>query len=66
MNGVHFADYLGHTNVSGSQLAFSLGRQQLRYFKIEPKRGDVIANVELVKGPDKTAPVVMGVTAEQR
>ena len=23
VNGVHFADYLGHTNVSGSQLAFS-------------------------------------------
>jgi putative membrane-bound dehydrogenase-like protein len=65
-NGVHFADYLGHTNVSGSQLAFSLGRQQLRYFKIDPKRGGPIISVELVKGPDRTAPVVMCVTAEQR
>ena len=66
INGVHFADYLGHTEVNGSQLAFSLGRQQLRYFKIEPKREEPVDRVELVKGPDQTAPVVMGVTVEQR
>ena len=65
VNGVHFADYLGHTNVSGSQLAFSLGRQQLRYFKIEPKRREPIESVELIKGPDRTAPVIMAVTVEQ-
>jgi hypothetical protein len=52
--------------VSGSQLAFSLGRQQLRYLKIEPKRSDAIETVELVKGPDKAAPVVMGVTVERQ
>jgi hypothetical protein len=66
INGVHFADYLGHNNVSGSQAAFSLGRQQLRYFKVEPKRSALIDKVELVKGPDTTAPVVMSVTAEKR
>ena len=66
INGVHFADYLGHTDVNGSKLAFSFGRQQLRYFKIEPKRSDAIETVELIKGPDRTAPVVMGITAEQR
>jgi hypothetical protein len=66
INGVHFADYNGHTNVRGSQLAFSLGQQQLRYFKIEPKRSEPIETIELVKGPDVTAPVVMCVTAEQR
>jgi len=66
VNGVHFADYLGHTNVSGSRLAFSLGRAQLRYFSIEPKRDEPIESVELIKGPDQTAPVVMCVTVEQR
>jgi putative membrane-bound dehydrogenase-like protein len=66
INGVHFADYLGHANVKGSQLAFSLGRQQLRYFKVEPKQGDAIETVELIKGPDQTAPLVAAVTIEQR
>jgi hypothetical protein len=66
INGVHFADYLGHTNVSGSQVAFSFERQQLRYFKVEPKQSKRIENVELIKGADETAPVVMSVTAEQR
>ena len=66
MNGLHFADYLGHTDVKGSQPAFSLGQQQIRYLKIEPQRSDVIEAVELIKGADKTAPVVMAITAEQR
>lgn len=66
VNGVHFADYLGHTNVSGSKPAFNLGRQQLRYFSIEPKRLEPIESVELIKGPDRTAPVVMCVTVEQK
>jgi putative heme-binding domain-containing protein len=66
VNGVHFADYLGQTDVKGSHLAFSLGRQQLRYLKVEPKRSDVIETVELIKGPDQTAPLVAAVTAEQR
>ena len=66
INGVHFADYNGHTDVKGSQLAFSLGRQQIRYFKIEPTRSEPIVTVELIKGPDVTAPVVMCVTAEQK
>jgi hypothetical protein len=66
LNGVHFAEYLGHTEVEGSKLAFSLGRQQLRYFKVEPKQSGVIEIVELIKGSDKTAPLVMAVTAEQK
>jgi hypothetical protein len=64
-NGVHFVDYLGDTEVSGSKRAFSLGRQQLRYLKIEPKRTEAVETIELVKGPDETAPVVMAVTVEQ-
>lgn len=66
LNGVHFADYLGHTEVEGSKLAFSLGRQQIRYFKVEPKQSGVIEIVELIKGSDKTAPLIMAVTAERK
>ena len=38
--------------------------QQLRYLAIRPKKTDVIREIELVKGPDDTAPVVMAVTVE--
>ena len=65
VNGVHFADYERHTDVAGSQLAFNLGRHQVRYIRIEPKRGEPIKSIELVKGPDATAPIVMSVTVEQ-
>jgi putative heme-binding domain-containing protein len=65
VNGVHFADYNGHTDVKGSQLAFSLGRQQLRYFTIKPERRAPIETIELVKGHDATAPLIMAVTVEQ-
>ena len=49
----------------GSKLAFRLRGQQVRYFAIHPKRpGEPIASIELVKGPDATAPIVMAVTVE--
>jgi hypothetical protein len=63
-NGVHFADYIRVVDVPESKLAFRLRGQQIRYLAIEPKRADVIENVELVKGPDGTAPIVMAVTVE--
>jgi putative membrane-bound dehydrogenase-like protein len=66
LNGVHFASLLGDAEVEGSLQAFLVGPQQLRYLKIEPKRDAVIDVVELVKGNDETAPIVMAVTAEQR
>jgi putative heme-binding domain-containing protein len=65
-NGVHFADYNGHQDVEGSKLAFHLGRQQLRYFKIEPHRSEPIETIQLIKGDDETAPLVMAITAEPR
>lgn len=65
INGVHIADYLGHVDVSGSQSAFSLGCQQIRYFKIEPKRNVMLDSLELIKGEDRTAPVIMSITAER-
>src|SRR5262249_43344982 len=66
LNGEHFADYIRHVDVPGSKLAFSLARgQQVRYLTIDPKRPEeTIQVIELVKGDDRTAPVVMGVTVE--
>jgi putative heme-binding domain-containing protein len=64
-NGVHFADYIRVIDVPGSKLAFRLPRgQQIRYLSINPKRTETIARIELIKGQDDTAPVVMAVTIE--
>lgn len=66
INGEHISDYIREVDVPGSKLAFRLRGQQLRYLAIEPKRDAEIAAIELVKGPDDTAPVVMAVTVETR
>jgi hypothetical protein len=63
-NGEHLADYIRRVDVPGSQFAFDLDGRQLRYLAVEPKRPDRIDRIELVKGPDGTAPVVMAVTIE--
>jgi putative heme-binding domain-containing protein len=64
-NGEHFADYIRKVDVPGSKFAFAAqGRQQVRYLKVEPKTKEKIDKIELVKGPDNTAPVVLAVTLE--
>jgi hypothetical protein len=63
-NGVHVADYIRRVDVPGSQFAFQLRGQQIRYLSVSPKRSEAIKSIELVKGPDATAPVVMAVTVE--
>jgi putative membrane-bound dehydrogenase-like protein len=63
-NGVHFADYIRLVDVPGSKLAFMLRDQQIRYLSILPKKQDTIDRIELIKGPDRSAPVVMAVTVE--
>ncbi|MEX1041569.1 MAG: PVC-type heme-binding CxxCH protein [Pirellulaceae bacterium] len=63
-NGVHFADYIRRVDVPGSKFAFDLSGRQIRYLAIEPKRKDLVQKIELVKGRDSTAPVVMAVTLE--
>jgi putative heme-binding domain-containing protein len=63
-NGVHFADYIRVVDVPGSKLAFNLRGQQLRYLAVSPKRKDSIDRIELIKGPDATAPIVVAVTVE--
>jgi hypothetical protein len=65
-NGEHFADYIRRVDVPGSKFAFALRGQQLRYLAVTPERPDVIERIELVKGPDQTAPIVMAVTVETR
>lgn len=63
-NGVHFADYIRHVDVPGSKLAFLLRGQQVRYLAVHPKTADPIERIELIKGPDQTAPIIMAVTVE--
>ncbi|WP_435011668.1 PVC-type heme-binding CxxCH protein [Tundrisphaera lichenicola] len=63
-NGIHFADYIRPVDVPGSKLAFRLRGQQLRYLAVNPQRKEPIAKIELLKGPDDTAPIVMAVTIE--
>ena len=64
-NGVHFADYIRRVDVPESKFAFALRGQQLRYLSVTPKRPDAaVKSIEFVKGPDRTAPIVMAVTVE--
>ena len=64
LDGVHFADYIRPVDVPGSKLAFRLRGQQLRYLTVRPDRAVPIKTIELVKGPDDTAPIVMAITVE--
>ncbi|MDR3636632.1 MAG: ThuA domain-containing protein [Isosphaeraceae bacterium] len=63
-NGVEFADYIRPVDVAGSKLAFHLRGQQVRFLSVQPKRPELIERIELVKGRDQTAPIVMAVTLE--
>ncbi len=64
VNGVHLADYVRRVDVPQSTFAFDLGGRQVRTVVVTPKTGQVIERIELVKGPDDTAPVVLAVTVE--
>ena len=63
-DGIEFADYIRRVDVPGSKFAFSLKDRQIRYLSVVPKKPDVIESIELRKGSDATAPVVMAVTVE--
>jgi putative heme-binding domain-containing protein len=64
-NGVHFADYARRVDVPESKFAFALGDRQIRYLAVTPKRPDAeVKQIELVKGKDASAPIVMAVTVE--
>lgn len=64
VNGVHFADYIRRVDVPESEFAFDLGGQQIRFLSVIPKKQAAITTIELVKGADNTAPIVMAVTVE--
>jgi hypothetical protein len=64
-NAVHIADYIRRVDVPESKFAFALRQQQVRYLAVTPKRTDAtIKSIDFVKGPDRTAPIVMAVTVE--
>jgi len=64
-NGEHFADYRRRVDVPESKFAFPLRGQQIRYLIVAPKRTDTaVKQIELVKGKDASAPIVMAVTVE--
>ncbi|MEL6111083.1 MAG: c-type cytochrome, partial [Planctomycetota bacterium] len=65
INGKHFADYIRRVDVPASEFAFELGGQQVRYLRVKPKLALTIETVELVKGEDNSAPIVMAVTIER-
>jgi putative membrane-bound dehydrogenase-like protein len=64
INGEHFADYIRRVDVPSSEFAFQLRGQQLRYFAVTPKRSERINRIELLKGKDSSAPLVVAVTVE--
>jgi putative membrane-bound dehydrogenase-like protein len=64
INGQHFADYIRRVDVPGSQFAFQLRGQQLRYLAVQPQKTEIIKEIELLKGKDRCVPVVMAVTIE--
>jgi putative membrane-bound dehydrogenase-like protein len=63
-NGEEFADYIREVDVPRSKLAFKLRGRQLRYLAISPLRSEIVSDIEFVKGPDKTAPIIMAATIE--
>ena len=64
-NGIQFADFNSEADVPESKLALKLRNQQVRFLTIQPKRpGAVIKSIEFIKGPDDTAPLVLGITIE--
>jgi uncharacterized protein len=63
-NGEQFADYIRKVDVPGSKFAFNLRGRQIRYLAVHPHQQAKIERIELIKGSDDTAPVVMAVTLE--
>lgn len=64
INGEHISDYIARNDVSGSTFAFDLGGRQIRHVVVTPKQSKPITTIELVKGGDNTAPIVMAITVE--
>jgi putative membrane-bound dehydrogenase-like protein len=63
-NGIHLADYIRRVDVPESKFALDIRGRQMRLVTVKPKRAEPIKEIELVKGSDRTAPLVIAVTAE--
>ena len=63
-NGIEIADYIRVIKVPKSKLAFEAHGRQMRFLSVIPERDAKIAEIELIKGADATAPLVMAVTVE--
>ncbi len=63
-NGEHLADYIRRVDVPESKFAFDVGGRQVRYLAVHANRSGPVTTIELLKGPDNTAPIVMAVTVE--
>jgi len=64
INGEHFADYIHRVDVPKSDFAFDLADRQIRYLSIRPESKESLVKIELIKGGDITAPVVMAITIQ--
>lgn len=64
-NRQHFADYVGRIDVPGSEFAFRVGGYQMRYLAVHPGKSATVDRIELIKGEDPTAPIVMAATIEE-
>lgn len=64
INGVHIADYIRRVDVPGSEFAFALRGQQVRYLTVVPKQKKVVKQIRLIKGQDVSSPIIMAVTLE--
>ncbi|MFM7521163.1 MAG: PVC-type heme-binding CxxCH protein [Planctomycetota bacterium] len=64
VNGEHVADYIRRVDVPQSTFAADLSGRQVRTVRVEPKRAEPVARLELLKGPDGTAPIVIAITVE--
>jgi putative membrane-bound dehydrogenase-like protein len=65
LNGEHFADYIRRVDVPQSEFAFDVRQRQLRYLAVDAQRSVPLTKIEFVKGDDRTAPIIMAVTAER-
>jgi uncharacterized protein len=65
-NGEHFADYIRRIDVPQSKFAFDLRGKQVRYLSVPVDRDQPLTKIELVKGDDRSAPIVVAVTVETR
>ena len=64
INGEHFADYIRRVDVPKSEFAFNLKGRQMRYLSIKPESRDPLEKIELIKGSDSSAPIVMALTIQ--